>query len=71
MCVGVCMSMYVCVCADLIIMVFVPGVECQFLCVCSVMRGLFEGMCLGIVVVGAGFVASVVLSLLINDFICS
>ena len=51
-------------------MVFVPGVEYRFLCVYSVVWELFEGMYLNIVVISTYFVTSVILSLLINDFIC-
>ena len=53
-----------------IILVFVPGVEYSFLCVYNVMWGLFEGMYLNIVVIVTCFVASNMLSLLINVFIC-
>ena len=58
-------------CTDPIIMVCVPGVEYGFLCVYNVMWELFEGIYLNIVVIVMYFVASVMLSLLINDFICA
>ena len=56
--------------ADPVIMVFVPGVGCGILCLCSVMWELFKEMYLNIVIVMC-FVASVMLSLFINDFICA
>ena len=52
-------------------MVFVPGVEYGFLCVYNVMCELFECKYLNIVLIVACFVASGMLSLLINVFICS
>ena len=69
--------MCVCVCvrvrarADPVIMVFVHGAEYGFLCVYNVMGELFEGMYLKIVVIITCFVASVMLSLLINVFVCT
>ena len=52
-----------------IIMVFVHGVGYGFLSVYNVMRELFESTCLNIVIIVTCFVASVMLSFLINDFI--
>ena len=77
-CVRVCVCVCVCVCvyvcararADPIIMVFVLGVEYGFLCVYNVMWELFEGMYYDIVIVTC-FVASFMLSHLINVFICA
>ena len=71
--------MCVCVCArargreraDPIILVFVTCVECGFLCVYNVMSELFDSMYLNIVVIVMCFVASVMLFLLIHDFICT
>ena len=68
-CVCVCVLVHVCVRADPIILVFVPGVEYGFLCVYNVMWGLFEGICLNIVVIVTCFVASVMLYLLLHVFI--
>ena len=77
MCVCVCLCTCVCVCvcvwcADPIILMFVPGVEYGFLCVynqCDVR--VVGGMYMNIVVTVVCFVASVMLSLLINVFICT
>ena len=57
-----------CARADPVMMVFIPGIEYGFLCVYNWMCELSEGMYLNIVVIVTYFVASVMLSLLINDF---
>ena len=56
---------------DPIIFMFVPAVEYGFLCVYNMMWELCEGMDLNIVLIATYFVSSVMLSLLINDFICT
>ena len=63
--------MYVCVHthADPVVMGFVPGVGCGFLCVCNVMWESFRGMHLNIVKTFR--VAGIMLSLLINYSICT
>ena len=67
----VCVCVCVCVwCADPIILVFVPGVQFGFLCIQCDVR-VVGGMCLNIVVTVVCFVASVMLSPLINVFICT
>ena len=66
--------MCVCVCVHVhapIILVFVPDVEFGFLCVYNIMRELFEGMYLNMVAIITCFVASVMLTLLINVLICT
>ena len=50
---------------------FVPDVEFGFLCVYNIMRELFEGMYLNMVAIITCFVASVMLTLLINVLICT
>ena len=67
-CVGVCVRVRAS--ADPVIMVFVFGAGCGFLCVCRVVCKLFEGTYLNFFVTVTCFVARVMLSLLINDFIC-
>ena len=74
-CMRVCVCVYVCVCvcvwcADPIILVFVPGVQFGFLCIQCDVR-VVGGMYLNIVVIAMCFVASVMLSFLINVFICT
>ena len=70
-----CARARVCVCvrvrADPVIMVFLPGVEYGFLCVYNVMSDLFEGTYSNIFVIVTCFVVSVILSLLMNTFICT
>ena len=77
-CVCACVCLCVCgrgggmrACADPIIMVFVRGVEYGYLCVYNVMRESHEGMYLNIVLIVTCFIASVTLSLLMNEFICT
>ena len=70
-CVCACVCVCVCICTDPVVMMFVPAVGCGFLSVCGVMWELFRGKCLSVVVIVAYFVAGIVLSLLINVFVCT